>query len=365
MSRFLTNQDVQRLLAEPSASTRAEVAAKLGVHLDDADLTESERRLAEDIVRRMSRDVEARVRQALAESVMLVSALPHDVAVTLAKDVETIALPVIRMSLVLTDDDLIDIVRGGDAERQTAVASRASVSDTVSGVVVEVASEQAVATLIRNPGATVSDTGMSRAVDRFPGSEQVSEAVVLRPGLSIAMVERMMAVVSDRLLNELATRHELPQETLSDLVLQSRERAVADLVGLADDGQLMQLVAQLARTGRMTPSLILRVLCTGDVAFLEATMAELADVPLLNARTLIHDPGGIAALYGKAGLPMTLLPAVRVALAVIEETEHDGLPGDKERFRRRTIERILTQYENMAPEDMEYLLGKLGDLTTH
>jgi uncharacterized protein (DUF2336 family) len=106
MSRFLTNQDVQRLLAEPSASTRAEVAAKLGVHLDDADLTESERRLAEDIVRRMSRDVEARVRQALAESVMLVSALPHDVAVTLAKDVETIALPVIRMSLVLTDDDL-------------------------------------------------------------------------------------------------------------------------------------------------------------------------------------------------------------------------------------------------------------------
>ncbi len=362
MSRFLSNEDVQRLLAEPSATARAEVAAKVGGNLDDADLSDAERRLAEDIVRRMARDVETRVRQALAQSVMQVNALPRDVALTLARDVETVALPIIRMSQVLTDQDLIEIVRGGDPDRQTAVASRPAVSAAVAGVVVEEAVEEAVSTLIRNPGAEVGDGDLSRAVERFAESDQVKEAVVLRPGLSIAMVERMMAVVSDRLLSELAVRHELPQATLSDLVLQSRERAVADLVGLADDAQLMQLVAQLARTGRMTPSLILRVLCTGDVAFLEAALAELADVPLMNARILVHDKAGLGALFEKAGLPAVLLPAVRIALAVIEETEHDGLPGDKERFRRRTIERILTQYETMAPEDLEYLLGKLGDL---
>lgn len=362
MSRFLSNEDVQRLLTEPSAATRAEVAAKVGGNLDDADLSDAERSLAEDIVRRMAQDVEIRVRQALAESVMQVNALPRDVALTLAHDVETVALPVIRMSQVLTDDDLIEIVRAGDPDRQTAVASRASVSEAVSGVVVEVAGEEAVSTLIRNPGAEVAEGGLTRAVERFGDSEQVKEAVVLRPGLSIAMVERMMAIVSDRLLSELATRHELPQTTLSDLVLQSRERAVADLVGLADDAQLMQLVAQLARTGRMTPSLVLRVLCTGDVAFLEAVMAELADVPLPNARILVHDPAGLGAIFEKAGLPAALLPAVRTALAVIAETEHDGQPGDKERFRRRTIERILTQYETLPPEDLDYLLGKLGDL---
>ena len=50
----------------------------------------------------------------------------------------------------------------------------------------------------------------------------------------------------------------------------------------------------LRRNGRLTPSLMLRALCMGDVAILEASLSLLGKVPLTNARLLIHDAGRLA-----------------------------------------------------------------------
>ena len=68
MTEHLTQRDVERLLADPSPQTRAEMAAKVAASLESVSLTEGERKLAEGIVRVMARDAAERVRQALAEN---------------------------------------------------------------------------------------------------------------------------------------------------------------------------------------------------------------------------------------------------------------------------------------------------------
>ena len=92
----------------------------------------------------------------------------------------------------------------------------------------------------------------------------------------------------------------------------------------------------------------------------------MANVPLVNARILIHDAGrlGLKTLYDKAGMPPQLLPAVGVALDVVHELELDGEAHDLERYRAKVIERVLTQFEALADEDVDYLLAKLGDIMT-
>lgn len=102
----------------------------------------------------------------------------------------------------------------------------------------------------------------------------------------------------------------------------------------------------------------------GDVAFFEMAIAVMANVPVVNARILLHDAGrlGLKALYERAGMPARLLPAVRVALDVIHDTQMTGEDHDIERYRARIIERILTQYEDFGSEDLDYLLEKLGDV---
>ncbi|WP_029008446.1 DUF2336 domain-containing protein [Azospirillum halopraeferens] len=365
MTQHLSKDDVTRLLTDPSPGTRADLAAKLARDFESNTLNTDERRMAEEIIRVMARDAVVRVRQSLAENLKSSPALPRDVAMTLARDVEAVAIPILSVSQVLTDADLLEVIRSGSEAKQTAVAVRPEVSSTVAEALVESGGEAAVAALVANEGARLGETALVRVIDRFGTSEAVQEPLVHRSRLPVTVAERLVAVVSEKLQQYLVTHHDLPAKVASDLILQSRERATVGLFsGESDEAALERLVVQLARTGRLTPSLMVRALCMGDVAFFETAMAHRAGVPLTNARLLIHDVGplGLKSVYDKARMPAALLPACRIALDVARQTHYDGEPGDIARHRRRTIERILTQYEGLEADDLDYLLSKLGDL---
>src|SRR3546814_7995177 len=68
--------------------SRAGTAEKIAKGLGSPALTDRERQLAFDIVRAMVKDAEVRVREALSRNLKSSHDLTHDVAVTLARDVE-------------------------------------------------------------------------------------------------------------------------------------------------------------------------------------------------------------------------------------------------------------------------------------
>jgi len=51
---------------------------------------------------------------------------------------------------------------------------------------------------------------------------------------------------------------------------------------------------------------------------------------------------------------------------VAHENQYDGEENDRERYMRRMIERIMTQYEELGvdidSDDLDYLLGKVNEL---
>lgn len=359
----LTQKDVNRLLQDPSSENRATMAGKVALQFEQ-ELTPAERKIAEDIIGVMARDAVVMVRQALAENLRHVPDVPHDVAMRLARDVESVALPLLESSSVFSDADLIDILKGGSEQKQTAIAQRSDVSDTVSDVIVSTAGEKTVAALMSNEGARLTEGALNKAVDRFKESEAVKAPMVGRSKLPVTVAERLVSLVSDKLRDMLVQKHELPASIASDLIMQSRERATVNLFGDASENDVEKLVQQLFQNGRLTPSLILRAACMGDVAFFEWAMAKLAGVAITNARMLLHDAGplGFKSIYEKSGMPRQLLSAFRIAVDVARDNRLDGEEGDRERYRRRMIERILTQYEDLSMEDLDYLLGKLGDL---
>ena len=365
MTDNLTKDDVAKLLTDPSPDHRAALAGKVAVQFDRAQLTAAERKLAEDIIRIMTRDAVVRVRQSLAENLKASPSLPRDIAMTMAKDVEAVALPILSVSTVLSENDLIEIVRGGSSSKQTAIAGRPEVSEVLADELITHADECAIAVLVGNEGAQLDEAKLNRVIDRFGDSALVQEPLVKRSTLPLTVAERLVTKVSESLQAYLVANHELPPEVAQELVLKSRERATVSLfTGESDEAAVEKLVAQLVRGGRLTPSLLIRSLCTGDMTFFEVALAHMAKVPLLNARLLIHDGGklGMRSLYEKAGLPPALLTVVRIAVDVAHETPFDGEDRDLERHSCRMIERILTQYEALDEADVDYLLNKLGDL---
>ncbi len=163
----------------------------------------------------------------------------------------------------------------------------------------------------------------------------------------------------------LVLRHKMSDDLAQSLTRRTRERVTVGMLnpGISDT-EVQRIVAQLRTEGRLTPSLLLRMLCEGDLRFFEAAMATLAGIPWLNAARLIHDAGqrGLAALCRASGLPDQLYPAVAAALMVARETAHDAGDDDRERHARRSIERMVTQVElipEFGNENLDYLLAKM------
>ncbi len=365
MINTLGQADVERLMADPSDGNRAEAAAKVARHFDAPSLTPKERMLAEQIVRIMVRDAAQRVREALAHNLKNSNSLPHDVALILARDVESVAMPILESSTVLTDADLIEIVRAANPAKQMAVAGRPQVSAVVADTLIDSGNVKAVTRLVANEAAELSERSLQTVVDRYGKEETIQDSLVHRPALPITIAERLVATVSDNLRDYLVANHDLPAGTATDLLMESRERATVGLLPPGAKGvDIMELVQQMMASGRLTPSIILRALCMGDLSFFEASLSALTKIPLVSTRMLILDEGplGLKALCGKAGLPAPMFPAFRVAVDVARQTDYDGGDKDRERHMSRMIQRILTQYEDMEPDNLDYLLRKLNQI---
>ncbi|GAB6053704.1 DUF2336 domain-containing protein [Magnetospira thiophila] len=365
---ILSSKDVAALLTDPSPDARAATAQKIARQFGLASLSPQERQIAEDIFRVMVKDAQVRVREALAESLKENPAIPLDVARALAEDVETVALPVLQFSEVFSDEDLIEIIQGQSVEKQMAIAQRKRVSEGVSGALVDKGNETVVATLVSNQGANISEQSLQKVVETFGDSEAVQGAMVARKEIPSTVIERLVTHLSAHYQMELAQRYDLTDHMAADLFLASRERAVLGIGAESSDEQLSRMVAQMQHTGRLTPSILVRALCMGDLRFFEFAMSHLAQVPLENARLLIHDEGylGLKGIFRKAKLPETYYPAVRAAVAAMHQTMLDGGERDRERYARRIIERVLTQYGDLGvqfeSDDLEYLLTKMSEL---
>ena len=359
----LSASDVDLLLGESSAEIRASTAAKIAIVFEQGHLDDPARKIAEDIFRHLARDVEVRVRKALSVNLKESRMLPHDVAMTLAKDVIEVAEPILKSSQVLTEADLVEIVRTQPAESLVAVAQREAVTEAVSEALVDNGNEDVVVTLVANQGAEVSEDTFEKVLDKYSANDSVKESVALRDKLPVKLAERLVTMVSAHLQEHLVSHHELAPEVVAGVIAQSRERVTLELLSPESEAvDVDRLVDQLHTNRRLTPTIILRAVCTGDIAFFEAAMARLANISPINVHVLIHDSGdlGLHELYRKAGLPDAMYPAMRVAVNVTRELTYDGEAGDRRRFRSRMIERFLTQFEGLDVANFEYLMARIG-----
>ncbi len=157
-------------LAEKTAAIRAEVLFPMAfpdVRADCAryftseyasgEMSQSLREAAAPILREFAVDALREVREAIAQQLKSCPFVPVSLARTLALDVESVAVPFIRHSSVLTDEDLVALVRVGGETKQIAVAERNTVSEVVSGALVDTENRKVVSALLANANAAIAE----------------------------------------------------------------------------------------------------------------------------------------------------------------------------------------------------------------
>ncbi|MEY2756785.1 MAG: hypothetical protein RIR33_563 [Pseudomonadota bacterium] len=365
MRTALTQDDIRRLVRGDSPEARANAAQKICRVIDTTNLTPEDQESARQILDMMCADAAVLVRRALAVTLRNSPRLPRDVALKLAKDVDIIAVPVLKNSPVITDEDLVEIVLAGSAEKQVAIAQRPTLGQGLTEVIALYGTKEAVEAATLNEGASFSDDAYAGVLNRFANDNEIKSALVSRSWLPLHVTEKLVNMVAGELFDRLVNKHELPPQLAIEIAAGARERATLDLVeqaGVSSDPE--RFAQQLHLNGRLTPSLIMRALCLGHMTFVEHALAELGGVPHSKAWLMIHDAGtlGLKTVFERAGLPSGMFTAFRLAIDIYHKTDMDGGPGDKERFRQRMVERVLTQFQAIPRADLEYLLDKLDAL---
>lgn len=358
----LTDADIRILAIGRSPHERSLIAHRLCCQMDEQVLSDEDRERAQEILRIMAADATEMVRRSLATTLRSSALVPHDVAMQLALDVASIAVPLLNASPVFTDSDLIEIIRIGDPMRQLAVARRPFVSEQVCEVIIDIGGPPVVEAVCSNDNAVLPEDLLQKVMDRFDAVEGVLQAVAFRRELPLSVTERLIDMVGEGLRDHLVNNHGVSDETALRIASGATDRASIDLVDQAGrSADVKKFVAHLHKVGRLNASLVLRALAHGHIGFVEHALAELAGVPHHRTWLMVHDAGdlGLKAIYERSGLPARLFPAFRVGIDTYHALEHEGGATDAKRFQERMLERFLTHDHATSGEDLDYLMDKL------
>lgn len=346
-----------------SSRARAEAAASVAAAYSRDTLAGREREIALDIIEILARDVEQSVRQALSDHIKHCPFLPPRIARALAADIESVALPMIRYSSVLGEDDLMAIIGEGAPTKLLAVGARSGLTPALSQALVETGNRAAVLRLLENHTARIAEKTYHTVIDRYADDDQVQELMVDRPALPLSVTARLIEVVSGALRQRLMARHDFPAELATELATQARDRALIGVLAVEPNAQAVEEVTGEIREGEGVPAmLLLRALCSGEFRVFELALARLAGTSAGRTRQIVADPAGstFAWLYRKAGLPDELFHAFRAALEVRSGMRGAAGPDWRPRFVKRVIDRLVHEYGVLSFDDLEHVLSQLS-----
>jgi len=206
---------------------------------------------------------------------------------SLAHDVIDVARPVIARSTALSDPELsaLALVRG--PEHLTAIASRTTVSELVSDILVRRGDENTVVTLANNAGAQLSREAFEMLVERSESTDALRHPLVRRTDAPIDLLNDMMVFVEDELRRVIRKRvNAIPADELDETLRRARLRASRGLPMTTDDAAVRQEIRDLKARNRLTKPTVMDYLRNGDEPRFLAGLAELLDTDTRFARRL-------------------------------------------------------------------------------
>ncbi len=358
----LKEEDIRILVRHPVAEKRANAALRICRTFRTADLSPTERALATDLLKFMAQDAVDMVRRALAVTLKNSPELPRLVALKLAADVENIATPILENSPVLTDVDLIEILRSKAAAKVIAVARRPRVSGDIVRAIVRYGDSRAVAEVAANDGAIIDEETAGEIIDFYYNDDLIRDAMISRNDLPVKVMEKLLSLVSEEAAVNLAKDPNISAKTAMDLASGARERATIELTGgTKSNFELYELFSHLFQNGRLTPSLMIRAIGLGRISVVKHGLAILAGIKPSKAELMLFDPGplGLKSLCVQAGLNDLHARIIRAGCAIYRDLEISGIEYDSEYFQTLMLQRTLTLPFEIPEPDKAWLMERL------
>ena len=334
MSAATTPSRLPELIAlaeEGSSEKRRDLLRELTEHFFGTPTrTSAEDALYGSVLASLAADMETAVRAELSARFAKAPDAPHTLIRRLANDEAAVAGAVLAASPMLTDEDLLGVVRRHGQDHLRAVSARPSVSEAVSEVIVERGDDETLGTLLRNDGARLSRRSSEAAVERAKINPALHEATVSRAELPADLLNDMYFVVEARLRSQILEQNARMDPALLESALAAgRTRIATDDGALpADYAECSAYIEELNAAGQLTPQMLARFLRSGGNTSFLIALAQLSDIDFHTARQIVdrRELDALAVVCKAADLDRALFLTYAVVLL-----NDDGEAMDKAR----------------------------------
>jgi uncharacterized protein (DUF2336 family) len=358
--------DVRIAVQDSLPENRANATMRLAKAVKNPNLSEKDRAYANKVLAVISEDVSDLVRRALAITLRNSPFIPKEVLGRLIQDIDSIAVPLIQHSPVLTDDDLGLILKSGIAGKIRAVAARADLSNHVIQSLISSGDVNAVQELAANDRITLSAEAAESMIAAYREDDLIKAALLNRASMPMSVVEKLVAVSSDDIADRLYADTNLQRSQTKQIGAETYQRTLVSLPNEHfSEKALKDLVANMKERERLTPTIILRAMGLGQIGMVHYGLSSLAGLSVRKVVLMLHDTGPFAlrGLCAKAGLDEAQSLFMSHAIKIYSDLESIGETLSANDFQNRMIERVLTMPKGLSDRDADYFMGILDGLS--
>jgi len=295
--------------------------------------------LFDSVISRLADRIEVRARVELATRLAPVENAPPITIRQLARDdAIEVAEPVLRQSLRLTEQDLIELAGDNRQERLLAISKRASLSENVSDVLVTRGNREVILSVARNEGARFSDSGYSALVYKSIYDDVLAVCVGLRKDIPPEHFQMLISKASRVVFEKLVAASPESAREVQDVLTGITGQEVAPAAGRNDDETKLGI---LQRSGRTPDAMILEFATANRHEDTIAALAALCRAPRELVASVMADRRGdndfLLLLARAAGLSW---PTTRQIC--IMRRGPTGLPQQEIETARRSFEKLRT-----------------------
>ncbi len=265
-------------------------------------------------------DAATRVRAAIAEALKAMPDAPRDLILRLAHDQAVpVSDPVIRLSPVLTDTDLLALLATPpNPATPASVANRPGLSATLADAVLACADTRAIRALLANGSATLRDATLDAIVAHAVHQHGRDRAAAVddAPSLSPATAAALSEIVRSGFLTELAQR-----AALAPAIAAALNARVANLTAPAARGpqselELVRAVRQLHAVGAIDEESIADAARHGDFRRVAVQLAVTSGLPVaaIDRAAALHNTKALVSIVWLARMPMRLASLIQSVL---------------------------------------------------
>ena len=331
-----TLETLTRLAEQPRIDDRGALAAVLTDLCSDKveQLTGAEAAMAFEILHLLIDRIETKLRQRIAHILAARDDVPRSLIQFLANDEISVAYPVLIHSSVLQDEDLIAVLVGRSQDHHLAIAIRPGLSEVVSDQLIRTQDAETVSTLLCNETARIFPGSLAALAEQSASTERYREPLLRRRDLPDALAHRMHAWVGAALQAYIVENFTVDPDAV--------EGAMATALSEIEE------IGEAARTGDRTPINppsghgLVEQLRRGNVTGFEARFAELLDLPLKAAASILYDgrPEALAIACKAGGFDRSVLKHILLTLS--------GRTPDKTHSPMQAVKRAISYFDNLA-----------------